>query len=164
MMKDRFDEIGGENTDVLLKRIDEQIKKLGLFTEWDRLINKVRESLFYNNVLSLFGIEITGVCEPKFEVDLICVGRKGRQRIVAAVEVKSSFGVRDVKKYIKQLDQFFEFFINYHGWDLIGVVAGVRWSRQAIALAEKEGLYILAPSGETMVALNRKGFKPRIWR
>ena len=165
-----------KKTDEQLRRTDAEIDKLrkqmGEFTDgWGRFVEGLVEPSV-PKVLAQVGFKIIGIDQRplrridgrEMEVDLLCIGRRGRRRVVIAVEVKSSFGVRDVRRYLKQLDQFFEFFIDYRGWDLVGMVAGVRWSKPALVLAEREGLYILAPSGETMVLRNRPGFNPRIWR
>ena len=164
-----------KKTDEQLKKTDEQIKNLGreigsLTDGWGRFVEGLVEPSV-PVVLSRFGIRIRNIYQRarsridgrEMEIDLLCLGRRYRYRVLVAVEVKSSLTVRDVRDHLKRLDQFFDFFSDYKGWDLIGVVAGIRVSRQAIALAEKEGLYILSPSGETMVVLNREGFQPRIW-
>ena len=165
-----------KKTDEQLRRTDTEIDKLrkqiGEFTDgWGKFVEGLVEPSV-PVVLSQFGFRIKSTYQRsrsridgrEMELDLLCVGRRGRRRVVIAVEVKSSVGVRDIRRYVEQLDQFFQFFSEYQGWDLIGMVAGVRWSKPALILAEREGLYILAPSGDTMVLLNRPGFNPRIWR
>jgi hypothetical protein len=175
--------ISQKKTDEQLKKTDEQIretealvnrtnKQVGDLTDgWGKFV----EGLVTPSVPKLFsdfGIKILGTYQRakkrfngrELEIDVLCVGRRGRKRVAIAAEIKSELNVYDIKRYLKELDQFFLFFDEYQGMDLIGVVSGIRLSKGVKDFAEKQGLYILAPSGETMVILNQKDFKPRIWR
>ncbi len=151
------------------KKTDEQIGRLT--DGWGKFV----EGLVTTSVPKLmaeFGIEILGTYQRarkrlngrEMEIDVLCVGRRKKKRVVIAAEVKSELNVWDVKRYLNSLDQFFLFFDEYRGRDLIGAVCGIRLSRGIQEFAEKQGLYVLAPSGETMIILNKPGFKPRIWR
>ncbi|MFQ6055596.1 MAG: hypothetical protein ACE5J3_06415, partial [Methanosarcinales archaeon] len=59
---------------------------------------------------------------------------------------------------------FFEFFEGYRGKELIGIVSGVSFAEGVNIYAERNGLYVLGPSGDSMRILNKPDFKPKIWR
>ncbi|MEW6686528.1 MAG: DUF3782 domain-containing protein [Candidatus Edwardsbacteria bacterium] len=179
-----------KKTDEQLKKTDEQLNKTD--AEIDKLIESQKKTdKQVGNLTDGWGKFVEGLVEPsvfqlftqfdidisrtyqrvrtrlngrELEIDILCEGKKKGKEVVLAVEVKSSLGIRDIKNYLKRLDEFFEFFPKYRGESLIGIVSGIRLSKGAVEFAESKGLYILAPSGETMVILNKKGFKPRIWR
>lgn len=89
--------------------------------------------------------------------------KSDRKKVVIVVQVQSNLGVRDVKKCIIDLENFHEFFSAYRNREVIGVVGGVRLTKGVKEYAERHGLYIIRPSGENMVILNKEGFKPKIW-
>lgn len=172
-----------EKTDEQIKKTDEQIR------ETERLVNRTNkqvgeltdgwgkfvEGLVAPSVPKLFsrlGIKVyktypralSRLNGRELEIDVLCIGKYKNKDIVIAAEVKSALGIPDVKDYLQSLGNFFKFFAEYKGSDLIGVVSGIKLEEGVAKFAEKHGLYVLIPSGETMVFSNKKGFKPRIWR
>ncbi len=172
-----------KKTDEQLKKTDEQIR------ETERLVNRTNrqigeltdgwgkfvEGLVAPSVPRLFsqlGIKIyktypralSRLNGRELEIDVLCIGKVKKKNIAIATEVKSALGLSDVKSYLKALDNFFKFFDEYRGYELIGAVSGIRVEKGAVEFAEKSGLYVLVPSGETMVIANKKTFRPRIWR
>jgi hypothetical protein len=81
---------------------------------------------------------------------------------VIAIEAKSHLTVRDVRVFRKALDRFFEFFPEYRNAELVGAVVGVRLSRGAASEAIDQGMFVFAPSGDTVRLLNDEGFRPRV--
>jgi hypothetical protein len=82
---------------------------------------------------------------------------------VLVVEVKSSLGVNDVKDLINDLAQFRQFFPEYANKYLYGAVAGIEIEEGADKYAYRQGLFILAQAGETVVILNHSDFQPKNW-
>jgi hypothetical protein len=82
---------------------------------------------------------------------------------VLVVEVKSSLGVSDVKDLINDLAQFRQFFPEYANKYLYGAVAGIEIEEGADKYAYRQGLFILAQAGETVVILNHSDFQPKNW-
>lgn len=162
-------------TDEQLKKTDEQIRNLGievgnLTDGWGKFV----EGLVAPSVPELFkelNINITGINERalrrlngrEMEIDLLCIGKWRKRNVILPIEVKSSLGIRTVKEYIEDLKHFTQFFNEYQGNTIIGVIAGIRVPSEVVRFAEKQGLYVLAPSGEMMQILNSKKFKPKIW-
>lgn len=165
-----------KKTDEQIKKTDEQIKRTdkqvgALADGWGKFV----EGLVAPSISTIFkklGIKIDDISQRRkryqngkvMEVDILALGKKGQKEVVFVVEVKSSLESRDVDEFIKELSNFCKFFTEYSGREVYGVVAGVRFGNGAEKYAENNGLYVLAPSGETMIILNRPGFKPRIWR
>ncbi len=82
---------------------------------------------------------------------------------VLVVEVKSSLSVEDVKEFIEDLSQFSQFFPEYNQKQLYGAVAGIEIDKGVSKYAYRQGLFVLAQSGETVTILNDDKFQPKIW-
>jgi len=93
------------------------------------------------------------------EIDVLVLN----QEHVLAVEVKSSLGVEDVKAFVANLERFYDFFPEYSQRRLYGAVAGIGIEAGADRYAYRQGLFVLAQSGETVVILNDAEFQPRAW-
>lgn len=150
------------------KKTDKQIGNLtdgwGKFVEG--LVAPSVPKIFSKLGIKVFGIDQRALRRfngKEMEIDVLCLGKQKTKEVVIAAEVKSVLGIEDVKYYINSLGNFFKFFTEYKGSELIGVVSGIKMEKGVAQFAEKQGLYVLAPSGETMVMLNKKGFKPHIW-
>ncbi len=93
------------------------------------------------------------------EIDVLVVN----QGHVLAVEVKSSLSDSDVKEFVADLERFRDFFPEYADMQLYGAVAGIGIEAGADRYAYRQGLFVLAQSGETVVILNDDQFQPRVW-
>jgi len=160
-----------------MKETDEQMKKT------DKRIRQVTdgfgkftEGLVEPNVLPLFkelGIKITGTGTrvkrhyngETMEVDILATGRMNkRENVIIFIEAKTDPTQRDIKDEIKHIGEFSKFFNEYRGRCVIGAIAGMKITKGVKEYAQKKGFYVLAPSGDTMAILNKKEFKPKIWR
>ncbi|HID26698.1 MAG TPA: DUF3782 domain-containing protein [Methanosarcinales archaeon] len=165
-----------KKTDEQLKKTDKQIKNLGKeigkFTDgWGRFV----EGIVAPSIPKLFfelGFVISETHHRaksrkdgmEMEIDLLALGKQKNKEFVLVAEVKSTLKVGDVQEFIEELDHFFEFFEGYRGKELIGIVCGVSLVKGVEKYAEREGLFVLSPSGDSMKILNKKDFKPKIWR
>ncbi len=93
------------------------------------------------------------------EIDVLVLN----QEHVLVVEVKSTLSVDDVKEFVEKLGQFRDFFPEYSQRRLFGAVAGIGMDAGADRYAYRQGLFVLAQSGETVVILNDAQFQPRAW-
>ncbi len=93
------------------------------------------------------------------EVDLLVIN----QDTAIAVECKSHLSVEDVREHVERLGVFKECWPEYAPYRLLGAVAAMVVPEDAARYAYRQGLYVLAPSGETMRVLNNAPFEPRIW-
>jgi len=93
------------------------------------------------------------------EIDVLVLNRDH----VLAVEVKSTLSVDDVKGFVEKLGRFRDFFPEYSQRQLYGAVAGIGMDPGADRYAYRQGLFVLAQSGETVAILNDRQFQPRNW-
>lgn len=185
MGKTRLDRIEKEIEALVMaqKRTDEQLRKtekvienlgkqIGNLTDgWGRFVEGIVEPSVHK-CFKPFGIDIkttsmnlqSHVDGKTLEVDILATGKLKREKVVLFIEVKSSLGIRDIQRCERELAQFFNFFDEYKGYKLLAAVAGVRFHKHAKEYAMKRGFYVLAPSDEVMVVLNKPNFKPRIWK
>ena len=134
--------------------------KWGLFVE--NMVAPACETLFLN-----WGIPVHQVSQrvrkrqngDTLEIDVLVLN----QEHVLAVEVKSSLSVEDVKTFVRNLGRFRDFFPEYGDRRLYGAVAGMGIESGVDRYAYRQGLFVLAQSGESVVILNDAGFEPRIW-
>jgi hypothetical protein len=153
-----------QETDRQIQQVNRQIGRLG--GAWGRfvedLVAPACERLFVER-----GIPVDQVSQrvrrrrqgETLEIDVLVVNRGH----VLAVEVKSSLSVADVKKFIGDLQRFNDFFPEYADKQLYGAVAGIGIESEADVYANRQGLFVLAESGDGVVILNGSDFTPRVW-
>ena len=162
-----------KQTEKHIKQTEEQLKRMiGEFTDgWGKFV----EGLVEPSVRKVFkreGIDVRETFQRaaanmngrELEIDILGIGedRLGK-RVILITEAKSNLTQRDIDKAIERFKEFTEFFPEYRGNRVIGVVAGIRITRRAKEYAISNGLYVLVPSGEIMEIENPKGFKPKQW-
>ena len=82
---------------------------------------------------------------------------------VVVVEVKASLSVEAVREFLDDLRQFRDFFPEYADWQVHGAVAGMRIEGGADRYAYRQGLFVLAQTGDTVKILNDAQFQPKAW-
>jgi hypothetical protein len=147
-----------------IAQVNKQIGDLG--GKWGRFVENMVapacETLFLKK-----GIPVHQVAqrlkrhsaEKTLEIDVLVTN----EAHVLVVEVKSTLGVTDVKEFIEDLSQFRLFFPEYAQKDLYGAVAGIEIEKGAAKFAYRQGLFVLAQSGETVTILNDDNFQPKCW-
>ena len=78
-------------------------------------------------------------------------------------ETKSTLDSEDVKDFIEDIQGFREFFPEYEGKRIIGILASLYVDEGALKYAEKSGFLVLAVGDALMEVKNTKGFKPKEW-
>ena len=147
-----------------IRDVNKQIGNLG--GKWGRFVENMVapacETLFLNRGIPVHQVSqrIKKRLEGKtLEIDVMVTN----EHHVLVVEVKSTLGVDDVKDLIKDLTQFHEFFPEYKQKQLYGAVAGIEIEEGADKYAYRQGLFVLAQSGETVKILNDLDFQPKAW-
>ena len=147
-----------------IRDVNKQIGNLG--GKWGRFVENMVapacEILFLNRGIPVHQVSqrIKKRLEGKtLEIDVMVTN----EHHVLVVEVKSTLGVDDVKDLIKDLTQFHEFFPEYKQKQLYGAVAGIEIEEGADKYAYRQGLFVLAQSGETVRILNDLDFEPKAW-
>ena len=82
---------------------------------------------------------------------------------VVVVEVMASLSVEAVREFLDDLRQFRDFFPEYADWQVHGAVAGMRIEDGADRYAYRQGLFVLAQTGDTVKILNDAQFQPKAW-
>ena len=146
------------------KRVDEQLGKLGNrlgeFVEWQVRPAAVR--LFQER-----GIDVTELSsdlsvqrgDEGLEIDLLVVN--GSEAI--AIEVKSKLTQADVDEHLERLDKFKRLLPRYQSLKILGAVAAMVTPKEVASYAYRQGLFVIAQSGENLVILNDQKFKPKAW-
>src|SRR3990167_1359568 len=140
----------------------EMAKKLGTITEdlvAPRIPRIVKEE---------FGLEATDLMVRRKkkladgrskEYDAIAVAGE----CVFVEETKSTLDSEDVKDFIKDIQEFRDYFPEYEKNKIIGVLASLYVDENVIVYAEMSGFLVLAVGDKLMEVMNTKGFKPKEW-
>ncbi|MFH1859760.1 MAG: hypothetical protein ABH870_01910, partial [bacterium] len=100
----------------------------------------------------------------KSEIDILCPARRNGSSLILVGEVKAHLTNEDVKDFLDEsLISFKENFTEYKDREVIAFVAGLNVEENAARFAQKKGLYVLIPFGETMRLANSADFEPKIW-
>jgi hypothetical protein len=153
--------------DSRFKETDKKIKELAtLFTgQWGKLI----EALVKPSALKLFqerGVKVTETYQrlesyrngSQMEIDVLLANDKE----AVVIEVKTTLKVEDVREFLDDLTRFTFFFPRYKGLKLYGAVVGIQIEEDADKFAYRNGLFVLAGSGEGLIKiLNNPDFRPK---
>ncbi|MEW6481535.1 MAG: hypothetical protein AB1397_00760 [bacterium] len=165
-----------EELRAMFKKTDEEFEKTrklvkGISDGWGRLTEGYAIASI-GKIFNAIGIPIEGTSvrvrkkkgEEELEIDLINLARRNGKKIIIPVEVKTYLKVDDVNDFLKDINNFYEFFEEYKDFDLIGALAFMNPSAGAKKYAERKGIYLLSLSEDTMTLANKEGFKPKVWR
>ena len=153
-----------KRTDAQIKQVNKRISDIG--GAWGRfvedLVAPACERIFLER-----GIPVQQVSQRvkrwhegnTMEIDVLVVD----DGHVLAVEAKSSLNVTDVQDFVGDLEQFRTFFPEYAASQLYGAVAGIGIEAGADRYAYRQGLFVLAETGETISILNDETFEPKSW-
>jgi len=156
--------------DRLFKETDRQLKETGkkidnLTGKWGKFVEgfvvPAAEWLFED-----WGIEIHEVYQRVrkrqnnrgMEIDILAINSE----YAVLIEVKSTLGVGDIEEHIERMGKFREFFPQYGNRKIVGAVAGISIEDGADRFAYKNGLFVIAQSGESVKVLNDRDFQPRM--
>lgn len=140
----------------------EMAKKLGTITE-----DLVAPSL-PRIIKEEFGLEVTDLMVRRKkkltdgrskEYDAIAVAGE----CVFVDETKSTLDNEDVKDFIKDIQEFRDYFPEYEKNKVIGVLASLYVDENVVKYAERSGFLVLAVGDKLMEVMNTKGFKPKEW-
>ncbi len=128
----------------------------------DTMVAPACETLFLNSGFTSF--QVSQMARKKLngetlQIDLFVTN----ESLVLAVGVKSTLTVEDIQYFMEDLGQFKQFFPEYSHKQLYGGVSGIKIEKGADKYATRQGLFVLAQSGETMTILNGTQFEPKSW-
>jgi hypothetical protein len=157
-----------QETERLLKeqsqRVDKQLGKLGNrlgeFVEWQ--IRPAAVRLFKERGLDVHEL-YSGVSaqrpEGGIEIDLLVIN----DTEAVLIEVKSKLTQSDVDEHIERLEKFKKLMPRYSNLKALGAVAGMVVPDDIARYAYRQGLFVLAQSGENVIILNDSQFQPKAW-
>ncbi len=157
-----------QETERLLKeqsqRVDKQLGKLGNrlgeFVEWQ--IRPAAVRLFKERGLDVHEL-YSGVSaqrpEGGLEIDLLVVNNTE----AVLIEVKSKLTQSDVDEHLERLEKFKRLMPRYQNLKALGAVAGMVVPDDIALYAYRQGLFVIAQSGDNVIILNDPQFQPKAW-
>lgn len=153
-----------QKTDQQIRTVNQQLGKLGNrlgeFVEWQ--IRPAAVRLFRER-----GIDVSELSsdlsvqkgDDGLEINLLVVN--GTEAI--AIEVKSKLTKADVDEHLERLDKFKRLLPRYQNLEILGAVAAMVTPLEVANYAYRQGLFVIAQSGDNLVILNDQRFKPKAW-
>ncbi len=93
------------------------------------------------------------------EIDLLAIN----ETEAVLIEVKSKLSQDDVKEHLERLAKFKRLMPRYRDVRALGAIAALVVPEAVARYAYRQGLFVLAPSGDDMAILNDPQFQPRAW-
>ncbi len=160
-----------KETDRKFQETEEQMRKTdrkvnALTGKWSRfvegLVVPAAEKLFRER-----GIQVDNVFQrvrlrkgdEGIEIDVLAVN--GEYAVL--IEAKSTLGIDDVREHLERMEKFKRFLPEYADRKAVGAVAGIVIDKGVDRFAYKNGLFVIAQSGETVKVLNDEKFTPKVW-
>jgi hypothetical protein len=156
-----------ETVEQTSKQIAQTNKQVGgLTSRWgefvENLIKPAAARLFQEKGIDvhLTALRVTGQDEKgSIEIDILVENTTE----VVAIEVKSHLEVRDVKRFLQTLERFKKVFPKHKSDKLYGAVAGIKIDERANEYAIQEGLFLIQPTGDSVIIVNNQDFEPKAW-
>ncbi len=82
---------------------------------------------------------------------------------MVVVSAQKTIQTVHIEELIENLTCFRSFFPQYHHKQLYGAIAGIDIENGADKYAYRQGLFVLAQSGDTVTILNSDSFQPKNW-
>lgn len=140
----------------------EMAKRLGTITEdlvAPSIPRVIREE--FGIEVEFLGIRMKKRLQDGREKEYDAVATTGKYVFVDGI--KSSLDGEDVKDFIKDIQEFGDFFPEYKEKKIVGIMASLSVDESVIKYAEKSGFLVIAVGDKLMEVRNSKGFRPREW-
>ncbi len=153
-----------EATDRKIKEVTTAIGRLGnrLGEFVEEMVRPAVVRLFQNRGIAVHQVFQRVYAErdgDAMEIDLLVVNSAD----AILIEVKSELKVDDVREHISRLSRFKKLCPQYAGFRVMGAVAGMVVPDDAARFAYRQGLFVLAQSGESVTLRNDANFQPSVW-
>ncbi len=142
------------------KRVGALSNRLGEFVE--EMVRPGVEKLFQErgiDVHSQIGPMKASDADGGIQVDLAV--RNTTEMVL--IECKSKLSEEHVNDHLERLSKFKKYFPEYTDKKLMGAVAAMVIPESVGRYACKQGMFVLAQSGEVMTILNDEKFAPAVW-
>ncbi len=144
----------------LSRRMGRFTDQIGEFAE--ALVVPAAATIFVRRGIPVHSVarNVTGQRDGKaIEVDILVVNDDH----VMAIEVKNRPKLDHVNEHLERLAIFKQVFRQYRDHKLLGAIAGITVDDNVARYAYRQGLFVLAQSGETVTILNDDKFHPAVW-
>ncbi|KJR41660.1 hypothetical protein MCHI_002463 [Candidatus Magnetoovum chiemensis] len=153
-----------KETALMLKETDKKVDRLT--GKWGKfvlgLILPATEKLFKERGIEVHQISQNVTCTLEgLEMEIDILATNGEYAIL--IEAKSTLNVEDVKDHLERLGNFKLAFKQYSDKKIVGAVAGVVIGDGVDRFAYRNGLFVIAQSGDTVRILNDDKFKPKVF-
>jgi hypothetical protein len=162
-----------QETDRRIQETDRLVRELSkTFGGWSNRLGEFVEEMVRPAVVRLFrsrGLEVHQVMrdvtavnldgEEGIEVDLLITNAQ----TAIGVECKSRLTLEDVQEHLARLAKFKRLFPQYADYRLMGAVAAMVLPDEVARYAYRQGLFVLAQSGDTILIRNDDRFTPKVW-
>ncbi|WP_295402778.1 DUF3782 domain-containing protein [uncultured Thiocystis sp.] len=162
-----------QETDRRIQETDRLVRELSkTFGGWSNRLGEFVEEMVRPAVVRLFrsrGLEVHQVMrdvtavnldgEEGIEVDLLITNAQ----TAIGVECKSRLTLEDVQEHLARLAKFKRLFPQYADYRLMGAVAAMVLPDEVARYAYRQGLFVLAQSGDTILIRNDDRFTPKEW-
>lgn len=153
-----------KETDRKLKEVTRAIGRLGnrLGEFVEEMVRPAAVRLFQERGIAVHQVFPRAYAErdgDAMEIDLLVVNTTE----VVLIEVKSELKTDDIKEHVDRLGRFKKLFPQYAGFRVMGALAAMVVPDDAARHAYRQGLFVLAQSGDTVTIRNGGEFKPGVW-
>lgn len=142
------------------------------FGSWNNRLGEFVEEMVRPAVLRLFrarGLDVHYVMR-----DLVVIDDTGQEDMeidlmvtnaihAIAVECKSRLTIEDVQEHLSRLARFKRCYPRFADYRLMGAVAAMVLPDEVARYAYRQGLFVLAQSGEAILIRNDARFNPKEW-
>jgi hypothetical protein len=134
--------------------------QLGEFITWHLRPTVQRCFAGRGIVLNELATEVA-VCrgEDALEIDLFLAAT----HVAILISVKTILTQPDVDEHLERLSKFKQLMPRYGDVNAMGAVAAMVVPEEVARYAYRQGLFVLAQSGDSVVILNEDTFQPRTW-
>jgi len=161
---DRLMKEQSKETDKEIKKVTKAIGRLGgrMGDFIEEMVKPAAVRLFQDR-----GIEVHEVYRgvtvqrdnDQLEIDLLVID----EIEMVAIECKSSLSTDDVDDHLTRLSKLKKLMPKYRDMNIMGAVAAMVLPDNVARYAYRQGLFVLAQSGDTVIIRNDTNFKPGIW-
>jgi hypothetical protein len=151
-------------TDRQIQQVSRQIgelgNRLGEFVEWQvrpaaiRLLQE--RNIEVHELASEVSVQRDG---EGLEIDLLAINTT--QAVL--IEVKSKLSQGDIDDHLARLGKFKRMMPRYQDVSALGAVAAMVVPQDVARYAYRQGLFVMAQSGDDMMILNDLSFQPKAW-
>jgi len=159
----KFQEMSRE-TDKKIKQVAESIGRLGnrLGDFVEEMVRPAAVRLFQERGIDVHEVHqnVSSVREGEgIEVDLLVVNDTD----VIAIECKSSLSIDDINEHLKRLQKLKKMLPAYADKRVMGAVTAMVMPDNVAQYAYRQGLFVIAQTGDHLSVRNDLNFKPAVW-